>query len=213
MNRVAFIIDGFNLYHSVRDAEKDIGGAVSTKWLDIKSLCSSYIYLLGKTASLKQIYYFSALAKHLETSKPDVTKRHKDFIKCLEATGVITKLNRFKRKSVRCHSCKHQFFKYEEKETDVAIAVKLFEIFVEDICDTVVLVTGDTDLAPAVSTAKRLFTHKAIIFAFPYKRKNRELAQLAPDSFEIKKHQYGKHQFADPYILPNGKSVHKPSTW
>lgn len=111
MNRVAFIIDGFNLYHSVRDAANDMGGNASTKWLDIKSLCSSYIYLFGKTASLTEIYYFSALTKHLEASKPDVTRRHQNFIQCLEATGIITELNRFKRKTVRCHSCKCVFSK------------------------------------------------------------------------------------------------------
>ena len=47
MDRVTFIIDGFNLYHSVCDAERDLKGA-STKWLDIKSLCSSYLIFLEK---------------------------------------------------------------------------------------------------------------------------------------------------------------------
>ena len=212
MERVAFIIDGFNLYHSLCDAERDIGDGSSTKWLDINSLCSSYIHLFGKTAVLSEIHYFSALAKHLDASKPEVTKRHGDFIKCLDATGVLTQLNRFKKKTLRCHSCKQKFNKYEEKETDVAIAVKLLELFVEDTCDIVSLVTGDTDLAPAVRTANRLFPNKKIIFAFPYRRKNQQLAKLAP-SFEIKKQQYVKYQFADPYILPDGSLVQKPSKW
>ena len=111
MDRVAFIIDGFNLYHSICDAERDLGSSSSTKWLDIRSLCLSYIYLFGKTAVLSEIHYFSALAKHLEASKPDVTERHSEFIKCLEATGVMTQLNRFKKKAIRCHSCKHKFYK------------------------------------------------------------------------------------------------------
>lgn len=102
---------------------------------------------------------------------------------------------------------------YEEKETDVAIAVKLLEIFVKDVCDTAVLVTGDTDLAPAVRTANQLFSGKKIIFAFPYKRKNQELAKLAPDSFEIKKKQYVKHQFDDPFVLSDGTAIHKPAKW
>ncbi|UBF27051.1 NYN domain-containing protein [Kovacikia minuta CCNUW1] len=212
MVRVTFIIDGFNLYHSVRDAAHDLGG-VSTKWLDIRSLCSSYIYLLGKTASLHEIHYFSALATHLEASDPDVTRRHRSFIRCLQATGVIAELNRFKRKSMRCPSCKHNFYRREEKETDVALAVKLLELFVTDSCDTVVLVTGDTDLAPAVRTAKQLFSNKKVIFAFPYKRKNQELVKLAPGSFEIKKEQYVKHQFPNPYVLLDGSIISKPTSW
>ncbi|OWY65858.1 hypothetical protein B7486_39815 [cyanobacterium TDX16] len=213
MERVTFIVDGFNLYHSVREASKGLGGSASTKWLDIKNLCSSYIYLFGKTAVLQEIYYFSALAKHLEARNSDVTKRHKDFIKCLEATGVIAELNRFKKKSMTCPSCKHQFDRYEEKETDVAIALKLLELFITDSCDVVVLVTGDTDLAPALRTAKKLFATKKVIFAFPYKRKNQELAKLAPGSFEIGKEQYAKHQLPDPYILPDSSKIHKPSNW
>lgn len=212
MDRVTFLIDGFNLYHSARNASKDLGG-VSTKWLDIRSLCSEYIYLLGKTAVLHEIYYFSALAAHLEASNPEVTKRHRDFIKCLQSTGVIAELNRFKRKSMRCPSCGHKYARYEEKETDVSIALKLLELFITDSSDTVILVTGDTDLAPAFRTAKRLFSGKRVLFAFPYKRKNNELAQLAPGSFEIKKERYTQHQFSDPYTLPDGSKVNKPSKW
>ena len=212
MSRITFIIDGFNLYHSVRDASKDSAGA-STKWLDIKKLCSSYIHLFGKEASLHEIYYFSALAHHLENRDPDVTKRHRAYIKCLEATGVNTETNRFKRKSMSCPSCRHSHYRYEEKETDVAIAIKLLELFVVDSCDTVVLMTGDTDLAPAVRTAKRLFTHKKVLFAFPYKRHNQELGDLAPNSFDVKKNQYFKNQFSDPYVLPDGTNIHKPGKW
>lgn len=212
MTRVTFIIDGFNLYHSVREAAQDSGGA-STKWLDISRLCSSYIHLFGKTAVLHEIYYFSALATHLEASNPDATRRHRDFIKCLETKDVIVELNRFKKKSMTCSSCKHRFNRYEEKETDVALAIKLLELFFTDSCDTAVLVTGDTDLAPAARTAKKLFTDKKVVFAFPYKRKNQELAKLAPESFEISKKQYVKHQFPNPYVLPDGLKIHKPSNW
>jgi hypothetical protein len=44
-NRTAFIIDGFNLYHSVVDAGEHLD--VSTKWLDISALCDSYLYRVG----------------------------------------------------------------------------------------------------------------------------------------------------------------------
>jgi len=178
-----------------------------------KELVLILSHLFGKTAVLNEIYYFSALAKHLEARKPDVTRRHRNFIRCLQATGVIIELNRFKKKSTRCHLCGKTFNKYEEKETDVAIAVKLLEVLVTDSCDSAVLVTGDTDLAPAIRTADKLFPHKRIICAFPYKRKNKELAKLALGSYEINKNQYPKHQFPDPYVLPSGTAIHKPSPW
>lgn len=94
MNRTTFIIDGFNLYHSAVDASDELGGE-TTKWLDIHSLCSSFLYLIGNNAQLKNIYYFSALARHKNRSDPGKVSRHLIYIKCLESTGVEVKLARF----------------------------------------------------------------------------------------------------------------------
>jgi len=212
MNRTSFLVDGFNLYHSVRAASSDLGGA-STKWLDIRSLLSSYLYVISPDAALKDIYHFSALASHLDSFRPGVTARHRLYLECLAATGIITILGRFKYKTVHCHTCSKDNPHYEEKETDVAISMKLIEIFSRDGADTVVLVTGDTDLAPAVRTASQLFPAKQICFGFPYKRRNNELAKLVSKHFYIRKQQYIAHQFPDPFILPSGRKIAKPSEW
>ena len=211
MNRVSFILDGFNLYHSIRQAEEDTGA--SARWLDIRSLCEDYVYLFGRDAVFERAFYFSALAHHLEATSPDVTQRHRAYIECLKSSGVEVVLNRFKRKSVRCPTCGQRHNRYEEKETDVALAVKLLEMLALDECDTVVLVTGDTDLAPPVRAAERLYPQKRVLFAFPYRRKNKELKHLAPASFEIGKGQYAKYQFPDPVVLASGRAVAKPETW
>jgi uncharacterized LabA/DUF88 family protein len=211
-NRVSFLIDGFNLYHSVKRAEKELGGA-STKWLNISDLCTSYLHLFGRDADLQDIIYFSALAKHLETKNPDVTKRHRKYLRCLEDTGVNVELNRFKKKTLQCYNCGNRFTKHEEKETDVAIAVRLIELLVEDRCDTAVVVSGDTDLAPAFRAARRLAPSKSVAFAFPYKRKNKQLEQMASQSFQMKKQQYAKHQFETPHVCADGTIVRRPSSW
>jgi hypothetical protein len=91
--------------------------------------------------------------------------------------------------------------------------MKLVEIFHGDEADTVVLVTGDTDLAPAVRTTMRLFPMKQIVFGFPYKRKNKELAQLVAAYFHIRKERYAAHQLPDPVVLPSGRRVSKPAGW
>lgn len=213
MNRVSFLIDGFNLYHSLRAAAKELTGT-SVKWLNIKALCQSYLYLFGREARLEEIYYFSALATHLEANNPDVTRRHKSFVRCLQETGITVELNRFKKKSFHCPSCQHSFNRYEEKETDVAIALKVLELFFTDRCDTIVLISGDTDLAPVVKMASHYFSeNKTVLFGFPYKRKNKELAKLAPRSFEIRKEQYAKYQLANPFTCQDGIQITKPQNW
>jgi len=201
MNRVIFLIDGFNLYHSIRDIEHDFG--VCVKWLNIHSLLSSYLHNIGNHAILQGVFYFSALAKHLKN--PTVIERHNTYLKCLKVSGVIYELATFKAKNIACPHCQRQFTRHEEKETDVALAAKLFEVFKENKCDT--------DLRPAVRTAQRIFPNKKIIFAFPYKRDHFDLSRLAPNSFKIRMNKYITHQFPDPFPLPDGTTISKPSGW
>jgi uncharacterized LabA/DUF88 family protein len=224
MNRVTFLIDGFNFYHSIVDLDRFQG--LHVKWLNIYSLCSSFLHLISRDAAIAEIYYFSAFAYHL--NDPNVIKRHQDYIECLKSTGIIPEMGRFKPKDVTCPfynqlmksspaniTCpiRGKFTKHEEKETDIAIAAKLFEIMFKDKCDTVVLVTGDTDLTPAVKTCRILFPIKVMRFAFPYRRHNHELKVLLPGSFKIHKGSYARHLFPDPVRLPDGTEICKPTSW
>ena len=73
MNRVIFLVDGFNLYRSTRDIARYCRG-LRVKWLNIFALCKSYLYMAGKSATLERIYYFTAYAYHL--NDPGVIQRH-----------------------------------------------------------------------------------------------------------------------------------------
>lgn len=210
--KTAFLIDGFNVYHSAIAASSKLGGA-STKWLDLFSLCNSYLPIVGKNARIYKVFYFSALAIHLQANNPGKVQRHKDYIECLKSTGVLIELSRFKEKEIECFHCGNKIKRHEEKETDVAIAVKLIDLLFTDEIEAAVLVTGDTDLSPAVITAKRLFPSKRIIFAFPYGRRHNDLVKLAPGSFSIKPKQYYRHQFPDPVVLENKRLINKPASW
>lgn len=122
-------------------------------------------------------------------------------------------LDVLKPRPVYCKNCGSKFIKYEEKETDVAIATKLIELSYSNEYDTAVLVTGDTDLSPAVRSVKTNFKNKKVIFAFPYKRKNEELAVLAPGSFSIGCNKCAKHQYPNPVVLQDGSKIYKPNLW
>ncbi len=211
MNRVIFLIDGFNIYHSILDLKRHAG--YSTKWLDLSSLCKSYIHLFGKASRLEEIRYFSAIPYYLTSHNPNKIKRHKNYIECLKSAGIQVELGRFKVKYVYCDKCKAMVLKHEEKETDVTMAITVVEVFLNDLCDTAVIVSGDTDLSPAVRKCQNLFPDKKIVFAFPYARKNKELASLSPDSFSINKKQYIKHQLPNPVILKDGNKIYKPKSW
>jgi len=199
VNRTVYLVDGFNLYHSLADAQLDHSGR-TTKWLDLTALCSKLLPYVrrvrGETAVLSDIFYFSAPPTHRSKSKQ---ARHALYMRCLLGTGVHVSLGQFKRGA--------------EKETDVAIAAKLFEVCQTDMAESIVLVTGDTDLAPAVRTCHGLFPQKTMLFAFPYLRVNDELRAIAPGSFKIHAKTYSHNQFPNPLVLPDGTSIAKPPTW
>ena len=150
MNKVSVLVDGFNLYHSIKDIQRDHDR--NLRWLDIRSLCSSYLHLISKDATIENIYYFTAFAIHLNDSS--VISRHRNYIECLQDTGIIVEYGRFKPKSITCSNCHSTFIKHEEKETDVRIATKVCHLLAKDECDTILLVSGDTDLSPSIEHAK-----------------------------------------------------------
>jgi uncharacterized LabA/DUF88 family protein len=211
MNRAIFLVDGFNLYHSIISLQRVTN--IKAKWLNINSLCTSYLHLLGKSATLEKIYYFSSIPNYLSNYAPDKIIRHNLYIKCLEDSGVCVELGRFKKKDTYCPLCKGTFIKHEEKETDVAIGARAIEILHSNLCEIVVVVSGDTDLIPIINTGKSLFKDKKIVFCFPFQRAPQELKNIAPGSFSISKNQYINHQFANPLILKSGETISKPKTW
>lgn len=117
-NRVVFLVDGFNLYHSIIDASKNKDNA-SCKWLNIRALCESYLHLIGNNAAIDDIYYFTAYAHHLTNKHPEKVKNHKIFVKALQSTDIKCIFGRFKSKKVFCNQCNKFDKKHEEKEPGV----------------------------------------------------------------------------------------------
>lgn len=231
--RVSFIVDGFNLYHSVKSAERQLAPK-RLRWLNLHSLCETIVRSsLGPRTSLESVHYFSALATHLESKKPDVVRRHRTFIGALESTGVQVTLAKFKRKEhtnrlsefrvqlpwmrrwwrLPFDSVRLSYRSHEEKETDVAIACKLLELLCNRGCDAAVLMSGDTDLAAAIRTARLLYPTSSVFMALPYDRHNQELERLATRSFKISPQLYERHQFSDVVVGKKGKVFRKPSNW
>jgi len=226
-HKVAAVVDGFNLYHSVEDAIRTIQAAnvrnlankkplmsEHMKWLDIRAVCQSYMSALreavGAPVELGEVFYFSAFAKHRGGA---TVGRHMDFVSALTLRGVQVEMASFKRKDVDCHKCGHKFPYHAEKQTDVAVAAKLIELAATNGAGTVVVVSGDTDLIPAFKTVRRLNPAVRIVSLFPYDRESPDLGALAHQTFSLSTSQYRKWQMPDPVPLPNGEGLPKPVGW
>ena len=177
MNRVAFFIDGFNLYHSLKDNAPDC------RWLNLRKLCEHYIDPAKE--QVVAIYYFSAIATwHHNQLK---IQRHNLYISRLRQENVIPVLGKFKEKKLRCKICGQEYMSHEEKRTDVNIALKMVSEAVLGAYDTAVLVSGDTDMIPAIGAIRELALDKRIGVLFPIKRFSNELKTAADFSITIRR--------------------------
>jgi uncharacterized LabA/DUF88 family protein len=194
VNRTVFLVDGFNVHHSLLDAERVMRRSLHR--LDVAGLCASYLHVLPGRSTEPLIVYFSALAHHLEQRRPGQRARQVSYLSALRSTGVDVRLGRFKAKDLTCPLCARRFTRYEEKETDVALGVHLLEFALQSSCGAVVLVSGDSDLVPALVAARRLAPSTTLAVGLPFGRSNVALERVANLAFTIKPAAYARHQLA-----------------
>lgn len=119
MKRILFLIDGFNIYHSLDNTKK----YHKYKWIDYSKLARCFIKSKDKIVDIR---LFTAYADW----NPKKVKRHKILIEALRSQGITIVVGKFylKNKTVRISnqlSLIHYY--HEEKHTDVNIAIHLLE--------------------------------------------------------------------------------------
>lgn len=202
MRRVAFLIDGFNVYHSLDFPKK----YRKYKWLDYSELAKCFI---TKTDKIVGIYYFTAYADW----NPEKVKRHDIYIDALKHKGVEVVLGKFKMRDKWCPNCKSWFKTKEEKLTDVNIAIHLFQLAHYDKYDRVFLLSGDSDLIPAIKSVKSTFPAKEVLVIIPLGRKAEELKNEADEYRKLKEKHLLASQFPDEIDLGNDVKLVRPSNW
>lgn len=208
-----FVVDGFNLYHAIRETRRATG--VDCRWLDLRGLCTSMLQAVGGGAVVGGIDYFSAFAHHLEHRRPGTVARHQRYIDALRATGVAVHLGAFKPKDVRYHSdaCDVRLRRHEEKETDVAIASTIVCAAAGSRCDALMLVSGDTDLVPALRAARSLRPRLRLVCLFPPYRSNRAFDACTDSRSKISPGQLTAHRLPDVVIDESGRHIERPAGW
>jgi uncharacterized LabA/DUF88 family protein len=208
MAKVTFLVDGFNLYHALdyTPSGPDHFKYRKYKWLNLLKLASLFV---GKLDTLEQVIMFTALA----TWDADKVARHKLFIRANESVGVSVVYGQFKRKDRRCRLCKGRFSGFEEKQTDVNIALTLFRLAVADTYDRAVIVSGDTDLIPAIKAVRATFPHKQIGVIVPIGKASEDMLKIADFRFKMREHHLISSRFPDQVVLPDKSTLDCPATW
>ena len=199
--RVIFFIDGFNLYHAIANQKYQ-----QYKWLNLNQLANHFINRFEK---IESIYYFTALTYWNQ----DKVKRHNLYIKAQETVGVKTVYGEFKKKTKRCRICSQVYETYEEKQTDVNIAIYLFRMAIEDKYDKAFIISGDSDLIPSILAIKESFPQKEIGVIIPIRGRAFELKSVCDFHIQMKEKHLKLNQFLDKLKLPDDTYLIRPTNW
>jgi uncharacterized LabA/DUF88 family protein len=174
MATVIAYVDGFNLYHGLHDKYRR-----RYLWLDLEHL----VRRLRPQDRIVAVRYFTALVR----DDPPALARQRAYLSALGARSAAVEitLGRYQAKTVACRQCGSVWTSYEEKETDVNIAVSLVADAAAGASDIALIISADSDLCPAIRTARSLNPGRRMIAAFPPRRSSFEIRSLIPGAFTV----------------------------
>lgn len=205
MQRVTAYIDGFNLYFGLRQS-----GWRRYYWLDLPAMVTS---LLKPDQELVATHYFTARIRSNGRNTDDA-KRQSNYIDALATRpNLTTHEGQYLEKTRKCKSCGATWPDYEEKMTDVNIAVQLLSDAFDDRFDTAIIVSGDSDLTTPIQRVRERFPAKRLIVAFPPNRHSAQLKRVAHGHTSVGEDKLRHSQLPNPVITASGYALHRPAHW
>lgn len=203
--RAIFFIDGFNVYHALANKMYS-----KYKWLNYRKFAECFVS--PKKETIQEILYFTAYA-HWNKEKQE---RHKNYVRALKFHGIHVVFGKFKKVTRECRAdCKKRYETFEEKETDVNIAIYLLKKAFQDEFDTAYIISGDSDLVPAIEHIKNIFPYKNIKCIIPIARSAEHIKNICDSHHKMKEKHLRTSQFPEIIVLDPGKNIFltKPPEW
>ncbi len=211
--KIIAYIDGFNLYFGLREA-----GYKRYYWLNILSLISSYV---RKEQQLEYVNYYTARINGRDVKRQKRQEIYLRAIETLQKTRII--YGRYQDKDIDCpyyltqppicNNCPGKFHFDNEKQTDVNIAIDLINDARDNKFDLAILITGDTDLIPAIKYVKEQCKNKHVFVIFPPNRNNVDVGKTASAKEVLGRKKLKDHQFPDHLADKMGDQIQRPSLW
>ncbi|MBE9191949.1 NYN domain-containing protein [Gloeocapsopsis crepidinum LEGE 06123] len=205
--RSVVYIDGFNFYYG---AVKD----TPYKWLNLQK----YFEILRQDDDIQKIWYFTAKVSGNQLERQET---YFDALATLPIIEIVFGLYKLKELRCRIKECRYQGNKAykvpEEKGTDVNIALQMLDDAYQNACDRMILVSGDSDLVPAVKLVKKRHPEIQITVYIPASHPKRgaatELRNVADKHKTLPTALLPKAQFPQSLTGTSGKTIYKPSSW
>jgi len=172
--RVAIYFDGSNTYNKL----KKLGLPEEGKRFDFSALVS---HIVGERQLVSKRYYVGIVRNHDNSEKSEkLVRKQQQFLETLRTSGFEVKKGKIMYDGGRIR----------EKGVDVKLAIDLVIGAADDLYDTAIVVSSDTDLIPAIKYAR-------------YKKKNVEyIGFTGAPSFGMIKECGSQRLFAKEDLLP-----------
>jgi uncharacterized LabA/DUF88 family protein len=199
--RVIFYIDGFNFYFGLKSKKWQ-----KYYWIDIVKFCKSF---LKNYQQLEAVYYFTAVPK-------DQGKRDRqDLFFSANKLNPKFKLvfGKFLEKQIRIDGRTRKTF--EEKQTDVNIAVEMLRNVFFENNDISILISADSDLIPPINLIREIDINHKIFCYFPPNRYSADLLQNSDAIVKLSRYEqrFKKALLPHEVKLPNGYIIKRPTNW
>jgi uncharacterized LabA/DUF88 family protein len=222
MKKVCVYIDWFNVFHAIKQAF-----GKKYYWLNYKQLARKY---LEHGDNLIKVYYFSAFFY----SDPKWVERHKEYVRALQKKGVKIILGKYQERESKFDKKRNKILsvaygkqietkvsninklpvpdmlsynKFEEKRTDVNMAIQIVIDWLMNKYDKAIIITWDSDIAPAIKAVKKI-TNKEFVSVIPIGKRGHTIANICGNKIIMEEEHLRNSQF--PHIM---KDIKIPEWW
>ena len=198
-------VDGFNLFYGMRAR-----GWRRYYWLDLRNLAEN---LLLPHQSLTVVRYFTARVYPDGDDQGNVIRQTTYLEALATLPDLSTNFGIFRPKEIQCYKCGSVRRTFEEKMTDVNISVALLDDAQDNLFDTAMIVSADSDLVGPVQAVLERYPTKRVVVAFPPKRMSIDLRDIASGHSFIGQDKLRRSQLPDELTRADGYVLTRPAYW
>lgn len=217
--RTSLYVDGFNFYYGCFRMQRDLC-VPADKWLDWRTLGSRLIKANG---TLHKIHYFTANV-HFSETDPDQNLRQELYFRAIDTIpGLVLhkgKHIRVTRSGELVHpkpaeanwpaTAKVTVRTFEEKGSDVNLAVQLLDDAWSGDVARAIVVSNDTDLIAAIRSARR---HIQVDVISPHPSCAKQLRRAADQVYILDPGILQNCRMTIPKIARDGTPLYPPRSW
>lgn len=228
--RTAFFVDGYNLFYGLL-------ADTPFKWLDLPGLLTHIVQIENPASRLASVDYFTSSVKPRLATRGRASKEAQDtYLRALKASQVNVHLGRHQLEPAKAPRFINKavgasrqdtvdIWKLEEKETDVHLASSMYRLAArqtlhppDERIEQLVLVSGDTDMAPALRAIREDFPDLTLGVILPHRP---QYQRPQPGSLKAQAHwmrrvvsaeELQKHQFPERVATRKAPAI-KPDYW